>query len=173
MPCNTGRRTNNPSMASPSSKTQPGDCPEFAVRRETISSYFHPPLASSTFHDLVNKGKIIPVKGIRGFYKLNDSLRRLGLREVPSLPSEPVKHSMEDILRLAFTLIDPTIFPVPPWLLTEENLEMRDADHARLHAGVHRENIEALGTTEEKLAYFNGILGAQALLEDDLRTGGG
>ena len=49
---------------------------------------FSPPLASSAFHDFVNKGQIVPLKGIRRLYKLNDSLRRLGLREVPKLPEE-------------------------------------------------------------------------------------
>ena len=39
-------------------------------------------LPTSTFHDLVNKGKITPFKHIRGMYYLNASLRRLGLKEV-------------------------------------------------------------------------------------------
>jgi hypothetical protein len=33
-----------------------------------------PPLASSTFHDFVNKGQIVPLKEIRGFYLLIESL---------------------------------------------------------------------------------------------------
>ncbi len=73
-------------MASPSSKVPPTGYPEFAVRQEIICRFFDPPMAKSTFHDFVNKGKIIPMKGIRGFYLLNASLSRLGLREVPSLP---------------------------------------------------------------------------------------
>ncbi|MFT5854871.1 MAG: hypothetical protein ACI8XO_002118, partial [Verrucomicrobiales bacterium] len=74
--------------------------PEFGVRYETLSRYFEPPLARSTFHDFVNKGTIIPIKGIRGFYKLNESLRRMGLREVRELPTEPESRSLEDIVRL-------------------------------------------------------------------------
>ncbi len=46
-------------MASPSSKSPLTGYPEFAVRRETISRYFEPPLLRSTFHDFVNKGVII------------------------------------------------------------------------------------------------------------------
>ena len=64
-------------MSKPSGKNEPTGYPEFAVRAEVIGRFFSPPLASSTFHDFVNKGKIVPLKGIRGFYKLNDSLRRL------------------------------------------------------------------------------------------------
>lgn len=49
------------------SKLPPPNYPEYAVRKETISRYFHSPLPRSTFHDFVNKGKILPVKGIRRF----------------------------------------------------------------------------------------------------------
>ena len=59
-------------------------------------------MAKSTFHDFVNKGKIIPMKGIRGFYLLNASLSRLGLREVPHLPERAAIRSTEDIVQLAF-----------------------------------------------------------------------
>jgi len=99
----------HPDMSPSQPKTPPPSYPEYAVRRETISRYFHPPLPSSTFHDFVSKGKILPMKGIRGFYRLNESLKRLGLREVPCLPVEASKRSVEDILRLALNRIDPAV----------------------------------------------------------------
>lgn len=157
-------------MANPSSKAQPPGYPEFAVRRETISRYFDPPLAQSTFHDFVSKGKIVPMKGIRGFYLLNDSLRRLGLREVPSLP-ESAKRSTEDILRLAFTLIDPVVFPPPSWLLEAEVLDFNDADHARLQAEKHADALNALANAEEKHAYLGGVLDANAMLAAEAKAG--
>lgn len=153
-------------MAS-SSPANPSGFPEYAVRRETISGYFSPPLPRSTFHDLVNKGKIIPIKGLRGFYKLNDSLKRLGLREVASPPVEVRKRTMEDILRLAFSLIDPLLFPIPPWVLSVQALDATDADHAVLQAKVHKERVDGLGSAEEKQNYLNGILVAQEQLETD------
>ena len=97
-------------MNKPSGKNEPTGYPEFAVRAQTIGRYFSPPLATSTFHDFVNKGKIVPIKGIRGFYKLNDSLRRLGLREVPELPMEVPSRTAEEIIRIAFNAIDPDVF---------------------------------------------------------------
>src|SRR5690606_36942399 len=112
-------------------RTSPGTdpstplAPEFGVKRKVICRFFSPPLPSSTFHDFVNKGKIIPIKDIRGFYKLNESLKRLGLREVYSLPTE-AKRSLEDVTRLALTLIDPLVFPAPSWLLGVEIMEERD-----------------------------------------------
>jgi len=140
--------------------------PEFAVRRETISAFFDPPLARSTFHDLVNKGKIIPLKGIRGHYLLNESLRRLGLREVPNLPQPLVKRSHEEILRLAFSMIDPVAFPEPSWLLTDD-VELTDAEHARLLAEAHHDAIMGLSCVEEKIAYLAGVLDALHLSKQE------
>ncbi len=157
-------------MASQSSSKSSSN-PEFVVRRETISAYFHPPLPTSTFHDLVNKGKIVPFKLLRGFYKLNESLKRLGLKEVESLPAEVQKRSMTEILQLAFTLIDPLIFPMPPWLMTVEALDDKDADHALLLSNIHREELDLCESIQEKLAYFNGVLSAQAIRESDTTEG--
>lgn len=67
-------------MDSRSNGVSDSGLPEYAVRWETNSRFFEPPMPSSTFHDFVNKWRIIPVKGIRGFYQLNESFRRLGLR---------------------------------------------------------------------------------------------
>jgi hypothetical protein len=69
-------------MSKTPSKNEPTGYPEYAVRAEFIGRYFSPPLASSTFHDFVNKGKIVPMKGIRGFYLLNASLAGVGPRTV-------------------------------------------------------------------------------------------
>jgi hypothetical protein len=151
-------------MSQQSSKSPTG-FPEYAVRREIISGYFHPPLPSSTFHDLVKKGTIIPVKKLRGFYRLNESLKRLGLREVPQPPSEKPSRSMEDIMRLAFTAIDPEVFPAPGWMLSENELKPRDKDHARLVADLHRDAIHALPSFQEKAAYAAGVLDAQAVMD--------
>ena len=57
-------------MSKSSAKNEPTNYPEYAVRAEVICRFFSPPLASSTFHDFVNKGRITPMKGIRGFYML-------------------------------------------------------------------------------------------------------
>lgn len=48
--------------------------PEFAVKFETIRHFFYPPLARSTFHDLVNRGQGDQARettigsGIKGWY---------------------------------------------------------------------------------------------------------
>ena len=154
-------------MASKSTKEAPTGYPEFAVRREMISAYFHPPLPRSTFHDFVNKGVIIPMKSIRGFYLLNASLRRLGLREVPELPKDPTERSMEDIIRLAFSLIDPLAFPPPPWLLTVEMIDLKDADHARRIADQHQAAVDALDNVYLKIAYQGVVLDAQVMSEEE------
>lgn len=111
------------------------------------------------------------MKGIRGFYLLNASLRRLGLREVPKLPQEPVTRSLEDIVRLAFSEIDPLLFPPPSWMLTVEELDLKDADHARLVADQHREAVNALDGAELKIAYLGGVLDAQVMIEESMNSG--
>ena len=134
--------------------------------------FFNPPVGKTKFHELVNRGLVVKFKELRGFYLLNESLRRLGLREVPRLPEDVPKRSGEDILRLAFTLIDPLLFPAPPWMLVVETLDLKDADHARLKADMHREAVDALGNMVEKLAYFSGVLDALAVEEADAKSGG-
>ena len=132
--------------------------PEFAVRRQTISQFFEPPLARSTFYDFKDKGKIVPLKGIQGFYLLNESLRRLVLREVKEIPREPEARSLEDIVRLAFTLIDRDLFPEPSWLLHVEAIDLKDADHATRLADRYREAVVSHDSAPLKLAYFQGVL---------------
>ena len=145
-------------MSKTPSKNEPTGYPEYAVRAEFIGRYFSPPLASSTFHDFVNKGKIVPMKGIRGFYLLNASLRRLGLREVPELPQPPSTPSLEDIVRLAFTMIDPDLFPAPSWLLDVEAIDAKDFDHATRLAEQHRDEVHSYEHVALKQHYFQGVL---------------
>lgn len=145
------------------------DYPEFAVNYETISRYFEPRLPRSTFHDQVKKGMIIPLKGIRGFYLLNESLRRMGLREVRELPSEPDTRSLEDIVRLAFNLIDDMLFPAPSWMLYVEVIDPKDADHARSIFERCREKVEAYDNTPLKLAYFQGVLDWASMAGSDAK----
>ena len=47
---------------------------------------FFPPIVKPTFYDLVNRGKIAEVHGLRGYYRLNESLSRLGLAAVDQIP---------------------------------------------------------------------------------------
>ena len=147
-----------------SSRPKQSTFPEYAVRRETISAYFQPPLARSTFHSLVNQGKIVPLEGLKGFYKLNASLRLLGLRETAKLPNE-TKRTVSEIIQLAFHLIDPVVFPSPTWLLVADELTVSEADHGRRVADQHRDAISALPSSDEKHAYFAGVLESQQLME--------
>jgi hypothetical protein len=147
-------------MSKSSSKNESTGYPEYAVRAEVIGRFFSPPLASSTFHDFVNKGKIVPMKGIRGFYLLNDSLRRLGLREIPNLPGELVTRTAEEIIRLAFSMIDPEVFEAPSWLLTEEAIDAADLHHAESVISLHADALRALAEDRMKYPYLQGVLDA-------------
>jgi hypothetical protein len=61
-------------------------------------------------------------------------------------------------IRLAFSLIDPTWFPEPAWLLGADAIEARDLDLVLRAAEQHRAAVEALATPQEKLAYLAGVL---------------
>jgi len=52
------------------------------VRREDILQYFNPPPGRATFYDWRDKGLVVPASSsreLKGYYKLNASLKRLGL----------------------------------------------------------------------------------------------
>ncbi|GAA5117389.1 hypothetical protein GCM10023212_06040 [Luteolibacter yonseiensis] len=122
-------------------------------------------MASSTFYDLVDKGIIVPLKEPKGFYRLNESLSRLGLREVPHPPGQIAKRTSEDILRLALWMIDSSLFMMPSWYLNGgENCRIEE-EHAALLAQMIRADIDALPTYQEKIAAGAGMLHAQADLE--------
>lgn len=145
-------------MSKISTRAEPTGYPEYGVNFETIRSFFDPPLARSTFYDLVNKGKITPLPGIRGFYKLNDSLRRLGLKEVPKPPQDVPARTTEGIIRLAFHLIDPDLFPAPTWLSKAEVIDGADFHHAELVAAQHSTNVAELEHDRLKVNYLQGVL---------------
>lgn len=159
-------------MSQSSSKNEATGYPEYGVRAEVIGRFFSPPLASSTFHDFVNKGQIVPLKGIRGFYKLNDSLRRLGLREVPKLPDETPARTPEEIIRLAFNAIDPEVFDAPLWLPNVEAINAVDLHHVELIFALHSDHVAALEDDRLKYGYLQGVLDAAAMTAADQTAAG-
>jgi hypothetical protein len=51
-------------------------------RKEDILEYFHPSPGRSTFYDWKDRGLVVPAslsKELKGYYKLNATLKRLGL----------------------------------------------------------------------------------------------
>jgi hypothetical protein len=161
-------------MSKPASKSAakaaPPEYPEFAVRRDGFNRYFDKPLPTSTFHDKVNEGIIVPLRGVKGFYKLNDSLARLGLRPVMKLPDPLPTRTTDDIIRLAFHAIDPEVFPAPSWLLDAEAIDGADASHAELLVEKHAAHVAKLDSDREKQAYRQGVLDAAFMLAQDATT---
>lgn len=153
-------------MARPvAKKLTPADFPEFPVKRGFLCSMFNPPLAKSTFYDRVNEGKIVSMKGFPGYFLLNASLHRLGLPMRRELPASISSRNLEDITRLAFTLIDRDLFPAPPWMLTVDAIEAKDWDLARRIADEHRDKIALMDHVHLKLAHFSGVLDAAVMRE--------
>lgn len=153
-------------MSKVTSREKPAtDFPEFVVTRESFNRYFEKPLPTSTFHDLVNSGKITPFQHLRGHYLLNASLRRLGLKEVRELPQPPPTPSLEDIVRLAFSLIDHELFPEPSWIMYADGIEVKDVDHALRLADLHRNEVQSFDEAGLKVNYFQGVLDAAFMMQ--------
>lgn len=149
-------------------RTSKYDGPEFIVSREFFDRYFEQPLPQSTFHDLVNRGCIVPWGEMRGKFLLNASLSRMKLPVVNELPAEKSTQSLEDITRLAFTFLDPVLFPAPSWLLGEQVIDTVVCNHASCIAERHRTELEMYLSPQEKLSYFAGVLDASYLMDQEL-----
>ena len=141
------------------------DYPEFVVSREAFDRYFEKPMPTSTFHDLVHKGKIIPFKHMRGRFLLNASLRRLGLREVSELPRPPSELSLEDIVRLAFSMIDSDLFPRPRWMQNITSIPVKDLEHAHRLISILRGRVEKQESPQAKLAYLESVLDWASIMD--------
>ncbi len=139
--------------------------PEFAVSRETISAFFHPPLAKSTFYDLMTQGKITPMEVPKGMYKLNATLKRLGLKPVAALPRKTSERSIQDIVRFAFSLLDPKTFPTPSWVMYCDDIPFRDQQQAIEMADLFRADLESFRFSSERSSYAAGVLDAYFELE--------
>lgn len=107
------------------------------------------------------------MQGIRGFYLLNESLRRMGLREVSKLPVDTFSPSLEDIVRLAFHEIDEQIFSAPTWLLHVDEVNI-DVDLFIRIVDRHSEQVASFDNIPAKLAYFQIQLDQASLQEDIL-----
>lgn len=73
----------------------------------------------------------MPMKGIRGFYLLNASLRRLGFKEVPE-------------------------FPKPSWMHTIEAINAKDADHSIRLVEQHRDTVEPYEHVDSSSRIYRG-----------------
>ena len=60
---------------------------------------------------------------------------------------------------------------MPPWAVVQEEIDLREIDHAKHLAEMHREVIESLESFQEKAAYGAGALDAQAELEAQTKSG--
>lgn len=107
------------------------------------------------------------MKQCSGYFLLNASRERLGLPPVKELPGGVGERSLEDVTRLAFTLIDQRIFPAPPWMLTVDAVSAKDFDHARQIASQNRGQVTMMDHVELKIAYFAGVLDAAVLQAQD------
>jgi hypothetical protein len=134
--------------------------PEFAVNREVLMKYFKPKIGKSTFYDLVQRGKIAEVHGLRGYYRLNESLRRLGLPAVDQLPSdERTSDGLSDraLVDIALSICMPDELPVPSELLAHA----LTADEVLKVGSLQRAYSVALSDIHDRRARLNFAQGVR------------
>jgi hypothetical protein len=144
----------------PRKGTLPEDMPEYAVDKDTLMQFFRPPIGKSKFYELQQDGFIVPVEGVKGRYRLNLSLARLGLVPVKKLPSGPDERQEEErMVRLALWLAAPDAIESPAWLLDEDPpSEMQGS--AAMRAAWYYRDLEKMGRAEERRSYVEGVLDA-------------
>lgn len=139
--------------------------PEVAVRRETIQKQFDPPIGKSTFYDLVERGKIVPIKGLRGFYRLNESLRRLGMppaARVSEGTSRPGTLDDASLAEIALALAMPDEVMAPAALLDHELTGKEVLQVARLQRAYSQKLCE-IHDSRERLGFAQGVRDAALL----------
>ena len=140
--------------------------PEFLVTRDVILESFVPPIGTSTFFDMVNDGRIAKAKAPRGYYRLNETRKRLGMPPILERPvSEREKLSRRVLVQVALKVCLPHLILQPSELLDRRWLDQVDADELeKLVAGFDQE-LAAYSSDDEKLEYAQGVLDAAYLAE--------
>ena len=146
---------------------------EAYVDRDAILAFFNPKPGRSTFFDWVNQGLVVrgPAKG---YYKLNESLRRLRLPAVDAAQylEEHRTQSKAEQLRqrhfLALTLVIPEALHV----FTTEDIPntLTDAEIDEVKGLVNSNegelNANSITDATERLAFVGGALKALDVLSD-------
>jgi hypothetical protein len=78
--------------------------------------------------------------------------------EVPAELDAAVGRPRQDVMRWAFSMIDPLIFPTPGWAM--EGDELPEYTRAVLYAQYLEPTVMKLGPAPEKLAFLAGLIDA-------------
>ena len=142
---------------------------DFAVRREAFHHYFEPQIGKSTFYDLVNSGKIAKVKGLRGYYRLNESLRRLGLPAVDQLrrtEESPVILEGIALVDIALSICMPDELLLSSELLIRELTSDEEAKVVQL-CQIYDHRLSEIANPAERLRFAQGVRDAAMMLGAD------
>lgn len=125
--------------------------------------FFAPPISDTKFYELVNSGKVVQIKGVKKYYALNESLKRLGLREVERPLIFESKRPLEEIARLAFWIIDPDHFLEPSWASEEHELNENETRIAAEIIETHESNLLSFENPALRIQYAQGVIDASRL----------
>lgn len=149
------------------------------VRRETILSFFDPSPSRSTFYEWVDQGLVIPggnAKALKGYYKLNESLARLGLPMVDVNEWRKAKSLGDEYKRTRCLYVSVMAIFVEELLLTHseepaDHLNAKEMDQMVRVFKAHQPYLDPdfppfqkdgvaypIKDLKERLAYVGGVL---------------
>jgi hypothetical protein len=88
---------------------------------------------------------------------------------VPKLPFDVPARTPEEIIRLAFSGIDPEVFDPPAWQLEVEAIDAADLHHVLSIVALHGAYVAELPDDRTKRGYLQGVL--DAALSDQVPIG--
>ncbi len=136
---------------------------DVAVRRERIQALTDPPVPKSTFFDWVKKGKVVRAKGLRGYYLLNKTRKKLGLPQVdvsrqPETQDPFTPNSDRSLTFLALGMIVQEALSVFVEEEVPELITMRDFFLVEAIVRKHKPALAEIKDPVERLAYVGGAL---------------
>ena len=138
-----------------------------------MQSFFSPPIAKSTFYDLVQRGKIAEVRGVRGYYRLNESLSRLGMPPVERLPQgEGASTALNDraLVDIALSICLPDELPIPSELLMHELTAGETLKVARL-LRAYEKGLNDIHDPVGRLKFAEGVRDAAMMFGAEAKNG--
>lgn len=135
---------------------------EFAVNRQALSAFFTPPIARSTFYYLVKRGRIIPLNEPRGYFRLNASLKRLGMPTVDRLPSAKGGHVESRPVQIVILVLSMLLGSEFPRISSADldSITMGEVAEIKRLFAAYEVELDTLKIFQERAPFAEGVIAA-------------
>jgi hypothetical protein len=147
------------------------------VRRETILELFNPPPSRSSFFEWVKSGRIIKARGLKGYYLLNATRRKLRVPPVDvasfrKQEATPANRKLQ-LVYTALMLIVPEMTAVIRGIEIPEVLAPAEVVEIKRLAAAHRKPLMEQGELYFKIVYCRAVLDAEEISQQLDQCDGG